>query len=459
MGPSSFNDSMLVGIVVGGHDADPASDHSGGMRIIIPGLHGPDVQTNHLAFSSMQKSPTNYSQQSFEGTLDPGTCVFVRKDTGSNMCHIIGMANEIYDPNGQISGNFNLLSIPQIAKAIQQTIDVRIPPTIQETTEKGVKIRKKQEKGENHKHALLANIPSNGAIYPLAGSIVPNVKNVSTAIEAFSGILTPSIAGLLPGINVSLGNLIGSLTSGNLLGSLAGNVVGNVINQIGGDLPGEIVGAVGAAATKMISQNELRDLSKQLTSKLNPEMRQTLNSMSLLLSTIETTTGGGFTSGGKVDPLSYMSNAVDLLGQTRQIGDMIQAFQQLQYDTSLFGQDKLPNITIMIDTPFGKVPLSISPTGIISKNIPAPLQQLINSFVSQLTSASGFPGVNPGENLFGDSAKTMFDMFQRLSPQAEKVAIELSRTLNQNDVAKTFDRAVKKTVQGGSGIFGTLFRG
>jgi hypothetical protein len=459
MMPNSFNDSMLVGIVVGGDINDPAPDQSGGMRIIIPGLHGKDVQTNHLAFSSMQKSPTNYSQQSFEGALDPGTCVFVRKDTGSNMCHIIGLANEIYDPDGQIGGNFNLLSIPQIARAIQQTIDIRIPPTIQEATEGGVKIRKKQEKGELHKHTLLAGIPSNGAIYPLAGAIVPNVQNVATAIETFSGILSPSLAGLLPGINVSLGNLVGSLLSGNLLGSLAGNILQDVAGQALGDLPGEIVGAVGAAATTMISQTQLRDLSRQLDSKLSRQMKTTLSSMSILISTIETTTGGGFMSGGKVDPISYMTNAVDLLSQTGEIGDIVQVFQQLQYDTSLFGQDKLPNITMMIDTPFGiKLPLSISPTGIISSNVPAPLQQLINSFISEMTSASGFPGVNPDENLFGESAKTMFDMFRRLSPQAEKVAIELSRTLNQNNVAKKFDRVVKSTVQGGN-PFSVMFRG
>jgi hypothetical protein len=451
MGPSSFNDGMLVGIVVGGDINDPAPDQSGGMRIIIPGLHGKDVQTNHLAFSSMQKSPTNYSQQSFEGALDPGTCVFIRKDTGSNMCHIIGLANEIYDPDGQIGGNFNLLSIPQIAKAIQQTIDIRIPPTIQEATEGGVKIRKKQEKGQLHKHAILAGIPSNGAIYSLAGAIVPNVQNVSTAVEAFANILSPSLAGLLPGINVSLGNLVGSLTSGNLLGSLAGNVLQNVAGQALGDLPGEIVGAVGAAATTMVSQAQLTDLSKQLNSKLSRQMKTTLSSMSTLVSTIETTTGGGFMSGGKVDPTTYMTNAVDLLSQVGEIGDIVQVFQQLQYDTSLFGQDKLPNITMMIDTPFGiKLPLSISPSGIISQNIPAPLKLAIEAFSSAMSSGASFPGVIPGENLFGGSAKTMFDMFSRFSgPNAQK-ALDMAKKLNQTGVPQNFAKIVKESVDGGS---------
>ena len=452
---NNFTDGMCVGIVVGGDINDPAPDHSGGMRIFIPGLHGKDVQVKHLAFSSMQKAATNLSQQAFEGVLDPGSVVYVRKDTGSNMCHILGTANEIFDPDSKIPGALDLVNtLPQIQQALKKTINIRIPPQIQEQMVNGVRVRIPQEKNELHRHNLLAGIPANGAIYSLAGSIVPNVVNVSTAIQSFNNILTPAIASLLPGLNVSMGNLLTSLATGKLVGSLAGNIVGAVT---GGILPSQIVGAVGLAATTMITSKEMRNLSRQLLSGLSPQMRTTFRSMSLMTSSIETGVGGGFMTGGRVDPMFYMTNAVGLLGKCRGVGDMVYCMQQLQYDSRLYGTSRLPNITIMIDTPFGiKLPLSIDPSGLISQNIPAPLQALISTFTSSLTKSNLFPGVNPGENLFGASAATMFNMYNRMAPEIQNVAINLAKKLNQSAPANVFAATNRITNRGGN-PFGSMF--
>lgn len=468
--PNSFTDGTCIGIVVGGDINDPASDHSGGMRIFIPGLHGRDVDVRHLAFSSMQKGATNMSQQSFEGVLDPGSVVYVRKDTGSNMCHILGTANEIYDPNSTVSGNFNLLSLPQIQQAIQRQINIRVPPQIQETSSNGVRVRTPQEKGELHRHALLAGIPANGAVYPLAGSIVPNITNVPTAIQAFTSILTPALAALLPGINASLGSMLTSLRTGNLTGSLAarpatvGLTTNNTIsiantstaNTVSTGIPGEIVGPTGIDATTMITTNQMKEYSRELMSKFTPQMKTTFTSMSMLMSSIETTTGAGFMSGGRVDPNTYMTNTVSLLGQCRGIGDMVSCMQQLQYDNSLFGTNKLSNITMNVSTPFGTVPFSISPTGSITQNTPATILTVVNAFISAISSAAGYPGVVPTQNLFGTSAPTMFNMYQRLSPQAQAVAVALSTTVNQTPIAQLFATTNRITNMGGN-PFLTMF--
>jgi hypothetical protein len=461
--PNNFCDGTLIGVVCGGDINDPAPDQSCNMKVIIPGLHGKDVKCEHLAFSTMMKPATNYGQQSFEGTLDPGSVVFVRKDTGSNQCHIIGTGNEIYDPNCRVPGNMDLLSIPQIVKALQQTIDIRIPPTIQETIKQGVKIREKQEKGQLHKHELLKGIPANGAIYPLAGSIIPELKNVATAVEQFTSILSPAMASLLPGVNVSLSSILGTLTSGNPIGALAGAVSGaasGAISQIAKELGGEVIGKVAADATSFVSSQMAKELSRELAAKMDPGMKMSLQSMSLLTSSIETGVGGDFTSGDRVDPQTYLMNAADLLKQCKGVGDLVECMRQLQYDDSLFGQDKLADITIEIDTPFGfKMPMKISPSGNITQNIPEPLKKAIGAFQSLMSSASGFPGVNPGQNLFGDSAKVMFDMFGRLSPQAQKTAVELSKVLNTSETAKLFAEVNKKTVQGGNMLQAILKKG
>jgi hypothetical protein len=74
----------------------------------------------------------------------------------------------------------------------------------------------------------------------------------------------------------------------------------------------------------------------------------------------------------------------------------------------------------------------------------------IGAFSGAMSSASAFPGVNPGENLFGDSAQTMFDMFGRLSGPNQKYALDMARKLNQSGTAQNFDRVLKTTVRGGN---------
>lgn len=446
MRPKNFTDGMCVGIVVGGDINDPAPDHSGGMRIFIPGLHGKDVQIKHLAFSSMQKAPTNMSQQTFEGTLDLGSIVYVRKDTGSNMCHILGTANEIYDPDSKIPGSLDLVRLlPQVQQAIRRNINIRIPPQIKEDMINDVRVRSIQEKNELHRHELLAGIPANGAIYPLGGAIVPRVTNVATAIQPYNQVLTPELTSILPGITASLGSVLTSLATGNLTGSL---ITGAAIALSSLNLPGEIINA---ATTTMITAVQMKEFSRELLGKFSPQTRTSFRSMAMMTSSIESSTGAGFMTGGKIDPVTYMTNAVSVLGRCRVIGDLTHAMQQLQYDSSLYGTSNLPSITMMIDTPFGiKMPLIIDPTGVISRNIPAPLQLLISAFSSAISSPATYPGVDPTKNLFGGSAGTMFNMFQRLTPTAEAAAIAMTKKLNQTNAAKTFANANKTTTRGGN---------
>ena len=460
--PNNFTDGTLVGIVVGGDINDPPSDQSCNMKVFIPGMHGKDVKFEHLAFSTMQKSPSKSSQSTFEGALDPGSCVFVRKDTGSNQCHIIGTGNEIYDPSARVPGNRNLLEIPAVQEAINRTIDIRIPPQIKESMVGGVKVRQKEEKGQLHKHSIMAGVPANGAIYNLSGAICPQVKGIATASQAAAMILSPALASLIPGASVSLGNILGSLSSGNILGGLAG-VAGSVIgaaaaNVVAGAVAGALdtsiggfVGDIVTGATQGVDPELLLDLQDQLFSKLSPSMKQSFTSMSLLSQSIETGTGGGFTSGSKVDPVTLLTNAVDLLSQCGNLSDMVQCMQQLQYDTSLQGADKLPKVAFMVSSPFGiPMPMELDASGAISSLIPKPLQAAIDAFSGAMSSASAFPGINPGENLFGGSAKTMFDMFGRLSGPNQKYALDMARKVNQTGTAQNFDKVLKTTVKGGN---------
>lgn len=470
--PNNFTDGTLVGIVVGGDINDSPPDQSCNMKVFIPGMHGKDVDIDHLAFSTMQKSPSKSSQSTFEGTLDPGSVVFVRKDTGSNQCHIIGTGNEVWNPDARIPGNNDLLNLPQLQRIFERTIDVRIPPNVQEKTVGGVKVRSKEEKNELHRHSLLKGIPANGAIYNLSGAVVPQVKNISSATQSHNNILTPAIASLLPGSSISLGSLMSSLATGRLVGNLAGNLVGGVVGDVvggiagdvAGGIAGDIAGTVASVATAgAVSAAMMKDASKQLKSKLTPQMRMSFQSMSMLTQSIETSTGGGFSSGGKIHPETFLLNAVDMLGQCGSLHDMVGCMQRLQYDTSLHGLNKLPSVVIMIDTPFEiagipiKMPIQISPTGAMKNIIPAPLKLAIDALSGSMLSPTGFPGINPGQNLFGASAKNMMDMYGRLAGPAQKTAMAMGQTLNTSGVAKRFDNTAKATLKGGGNPLSIMF--
>lgn len=476
--PNNWLDSTLVGVVVGGDDNDPAPDQSCNMRVIIPGLHGKDVKASDMAFSTMMKSPTKSSQSTFEGVLDPGSIVFVRKDTGSNQCQIVGTGNEIPDGDARVPGNIDLLSFVKhfTGKDPRKVeLKIRIPPQIQETTENGVKIRKIQEKNKRHKHELLNGLPANGAIAPLAGLKLPDITGISTAVQSFNldlaNIITPNVLGQLPGLNIPLGGMLGSLLTGTLAGGLQ-SVINGALQNINGSLSqsqknlsqatstgiamdidaartAQTAALAAQASVTALTDDVLRELAKELFSKMPREMQAAMKSANVLMQSIEQDSGS--LSTGRCDPLTYLQNSTKVLSQVKSIGDMSSAMNQLQNDTTLFGQNKLGSTTISVPTPFGiNLPIKIDAGGSISSLAPAALTQAIGAFGSLMSSASGFPGVNPGQNLFGGSAKTMLDMFGRMGGSSNQVAIQLSKVLNQSDIAKKFDAITKQTVGGGN---------
>lgn len=407
---SSAAGSMVYGIIVGGYDSDAPEDLSGGCRVYLPGIHGPDVDIKHLAFSPRLMSPTRADQQSFPGGLDPGTLVVATKDTGSNQVQIMGLANDLNQRDSSIPGNLDLLqSIQQI---FTTNIQVNVPPTVTESTDRGAKIRKVQEKGQLHNHDLLRGLPTHGALYPMAGMILPQLQNIATATQSFQNVLTADMVSNIPGIIMSLGKMY-SMFSGKTM--------------------------------------------KKITGNMPRETAMAFQSMSMLTQSVESREGAGFSTAGRCDEGTYMDNAEKLLRQVTNLSDLVVSMQRLQNDTKLFGQDKLKPYTNNISTPFGNVSQSIDFNGNMTTNVPDVVKKAVDIFAKQMTSASGFPGIAPGTNMFSGSASTMFEMFQRLSPAALQTAVQMSQTLNTSGTAQSFDRVLKQTVNGGN-PFSTMFK-
>ena len=114
---NSFLDMIRIGLVVSGGDpngkgqnkGDFPSDKSSNMKVMIPSLHDPqNVKQEDLAFSPMLHSPTMFSQQSFQGALDPGSLVYLLKIPGQSGGLVLGQANDLVNYDKGTGGGKDL---------------------------------------------------------------------------------------------------------------------------------------------------------------------------------------------------------------------------------------------------------------------------------------------------------------------------------------------------------------
>ena len=377
--PTRHNgDEILVGYVVAGHGDKSDPNQLGLSKIGLIQRHGKNVKEEHLGYSQMLMPPNQSGATEFNGVPDLGQAVVCLKSgpPGASDLLILGCLPEWQLPGGQPGNRDIKQSVSMFENAVKETINVLLPPQIREVIRDGARIREIVEKGIKHQHDLLKGIPSHGAMYPLAGIPQKQLTNISTATQAFSNILTSSMMSALPGNVFSIGNLLNSLTSSVL---------------------------------------------DELLSSMPPAISLGTQSLFNLMQTIETVESGGFNTLGKVDPTSYLTNAVNLLKGNQTLGEIVGNLQRLQIDTSLFGLDKLGNATFDISTAFGMTKMILSPTGEITNALPDAVQKGIEAFNTLMTSGIGFPS-GTLSNMFGDSASVMSSLFDRLPSEKQTIA-------------------------------------
>lgn len=380
------NENKIVyGIVVGGNDKDPDPTQSGGVRIYCPTEYGKDVDIRHLPFSRTlaqgnQKGITNFNQPPEHGSAV--MCMKMAGHSGSGHLTILGTVPNDINKDSTIPGNSSIW--PAIDKAIKDLTSIRVPPNVG-SGPAGSKPPK--EKGQYYANELVKFLPSTATLWPMNGIQIPQMQNIATATQAFSSILTGDMLSMLPGMNMTLG-------------SLMTNMPAALKNELFKNLPPEIGGAI--------------------------------NSMSALMQSMEIVESGGFNTATKINPAVYFNNAANLLASARTIYDMVSSFQRLQFDTSLFGLDSLPPVSMtMTGGPFGDIPIQIDAMGTITSLVPAPVQKLAEAFSSLMSNGAGFPGVFPGANMFGGSSAVLNDMFNRLpNTELNKAVAQM-----QNNVA------------------------
>ncbi len=432
--------------VVSSSDKDSAQDHSSNQKVMSPFDHGTGVDNQHMAFSPMMIPPSADSQSIFNGIMAPGTPVLMMKTAGQSGGIILGQINTIL--NGGMGegagGGRDLLNVnPAIAKLRSTELDINTPPQIEETEEKGVKIRKIKERDQPFKLELLDGLPLHGALFNMSGFRLPEIKKVPTAKQKNTQMMTNQMMEQMVGQVMSLGQMFQSMMK---KGSQGQKSQGGSVSGIGN------------------GQSYMDDVLE----KLSPAMQRAVTSLSNLIQGMETTGGVSFVTGGVVHEGIYLENAVSLLGQASNLDDVMYVLQRLQWDTSLMGHDELSTVENEIEDAWGVALQQVDIDGNITVTYANnQTSNVISSFANNFTDAASSPaagyapqnnqgsggGGNQGlQNMFGQSAKIMQDMFKRLATVSEKESRKMTEKLNQDSGSQKTSEVVKKTIQGGNPV-------
>lgn len=291
-------------------------------KVRIPRKHGRNVQDNHLAWIPAENSISG--AMTSPAALDKGQSVNVRMnpgDGGTSRGIITSVLNNTENKNALIGGGTNLPGVNQNLskyKGQKRSKPVKVPPDVQEGGDPVVvTVKEKGEWSLSKADGLINSLTSS----PIFGSRVPQVQNVSTAIDQAEAILSSSMISSLPGMNFSIGNLLN-------------------------DMP-----------------TALKDeLFKALPNGVGEQLE---NVMSMVRS-YSPSSSGGSTSGSRVNPDVFFVNAANILKNVKNSDDIIAALQIIDSDPSITGMDQLSSVINTIETPFGSLDQVISPDGAVS---------------------------------------------------------------------------------------------
>lgn len=430
VGPRS---GFKVGVVGGGStQEDQSNEHDSSHKIYNPLEQNPQtVPLSDLVYSMTGHTPSGFSQQSFQGGMDPGTLIYYIAQEGFPGGLIIGQGSPKHENSEGGSSNEHI-------KALKgQERNINTPPDIEEAEEKGVKIRKIKESGKQHKLELLDGFPIHGALFDISGFRIPEVKDVPTALQHNTEMLRSSMLGQLNGQLSSLGGMLKGLMTGKMggggsgagnsgfggLGAGAGvgtiplnqlsNIQGglsfdsltrvspgtvlfaNVVNPILGNVDANTLNANIELANAYIELNTVNpnaNLDNVIynVSQNAPQMVDSIKNLSILLPGLEVASSAAFVLGNAVHAPTYLQNAHDLLSQVTCMDDLMNVLKRLQFEEALFGQDKLDRLEIIRTTPWvdtantriGTVKQILYPNGMVSIQYSNTAIRVMNSFAN-----------------------------------------------------------------------------
>lgn len=487
-------------------------DHSGNPTCYSPIDHGENVDPSDLGASNLFTSPTGFMQQMFPGGMDPGTPVVMLKKLGEPSGIVLGQSNTVKKGGTNQGGSGKLSSAQQVSEFSSTTRDINIAPDVQEVEENGVKIRKIVEKGQQHSLDLLDGLPIHGALFDMAGFRLPEIKNVPTALATNDQMMTQQNLQQMMGQVMSLGQMIQGLAGNKGAGGGAGGYGAGSLNN-NYTPPSANTGAGGAEYGGGLGNNNIAAVDApagtpmyEIMQGLTPQMQAAVNSLSVLLQGYQATGGVAYITGDVVHEDTYLGNAQQLLSQVQSLDDLMYVMNRLQWDPSIRGTEQLQNVKNEIQTAWGTALQEFDYNGNViitygSEDANNEMQFLQNmtsntssaalgyfsgddhTYSVNATGASqGFPQQNNqnksggqgaqqvigqvqgllgqiqglaqgmNQNMFGESAETMKNMWKRMTREQENDAKGMHKKLNQEGDTQEMNKIVEATVKGGNPI-------
>lgn len=453
-GPQS---GIQPGVVVSGGQDHP-SDHSSGMRVKSPTEHGEGVNVSDINFFQMMHTPSGFSQNSFQGALDPGTLVYVLKNVGTPGGIILGQGNPILDQGGTAAGGQNLMG-GDFMKARQQDIGVSVPPDIEEGEERGAKVRKIKEKGQMHSLSLLDGLPIHGALFDITGFRQQELKNIPTAKQKGQQMMTNDMMEQLQGTIGSIGGMLQGIMKGGGMGGYNGSQQGNF--------------GVSYMPNGVAQPGDVDVSMKKTTANLPPQMATAVQNLRTLVQSYDTSGGVAFVTAGQVHEDTYLYNAQDLLSQVSNLDELMYVLKRLHWDNDLKGTDQLNAIEQEIETAWGTALQQVTVDGDVILTYSPEAQNAMATFANTLSSsnttagagAAGFsppPSTGTGGGsksggsksgmggMFGKASSTIMELMQRLPQSGQQEMKQMTEKLSGGMDQQKLMQIVKSTVDGGN---------
>jgi hypothetical protein len=337
-------------------------------KVRVPNLWGPNVPDDHLQFCPAEMPPSLGSATTSGGALDKGQFVRIKVDHGqgpSGQFTIKSTYHSTMRSNPEMPGNETYSNYYRYLQEAAR-IGTKLPPDVQKMiNEKGVEVVKLLEKGEFHLRDLLG-VATHGSQSPFNGIKIPQMKSMTTALDAAENILTSDILSKLPGISFSLPNMF------DLLG---------------------------------------KDLTKELMDSLPELVRDAL--MTTMVMT-QNYTDPKSLSQIKINPTVFPLKIMELLKGSNDVSELLKNLNSLLRDSSNWGLDSLPQINETISGIFGDINMKVLSNGAVvmtQSDGYKKAMEAFNSFLGQFENAEG--------TLF-DTVPDFAGLVNRLQPEVSQ---------------------------------------
>lgn len=362
------------GLVEGGHDADPDPERAGRVRVRDISRHGKLVKTEHLTWSQMPNPSGSMGQNETNRPADPGQIVLMAVPRGGGTTgqgHPLALPVPIENGAGALDSNSSV--------GKQTKLKINLPPKLQQAMENNKLIYKVINSGGMYSRGVADGFPGHIATKMLTQNPVTEWKNIPTAVEKGTNVMTGSMLGGLPGQLSSMFSMLSSMGGGGGGGSGGGNSTNN---------------------------------------------QKALQNAALLVSQVDESAGVSI----GVNAQKRVGTAAADAGNYKTYGELEDAAtSRMQGD---HGNSTLGDATVDIEGAYGTVKLKVKPDGSVEEQSSSSITSAIQSFLSTLTST-----IASGDDFLGKNTK-MADMISRFSPQAaqqfkqfiEKVSPDKSST-------------------------------